>query len=90
MPDEYDRVIEGTMSNVFVRVDDRLYTPRIDEVGVERVTRTHVLPEVHAQAMPLRDSVPCVVRVASLNGRRLAQTASVRTLQERISNVVAV
>ncbi len=108
MLDESDRVIEGTMSNVFVELDGRLHTPRVDEAGVEGVMRNHVLAEARtlgydcveedldldllarADGMFLTNSILGVMPVASLDGRGLAQAASVRPLQEQIRNVVAV
>lgn len=45
MLDESDHVVEGTMTNIFLQVDGRLVTPRLDEAGVEGVMRQQVLRE---------------------------------------------
>ncbi len=43
MCDEYDNVIEGTMSNVFLVKDDTIITPRLDYSGVKGVMRSVLL-----------------------------------------------
>lgn len=43
MLDAHSNVIECTMSNLFVRVDDRLYTPDLAQCGVAGITRQRIL-----------------------------------------------
>ncbi len=43
MCDEQDRVIEGTMSNVFIRIGGEWCTPTLEEAGVAGVMRAAVL-----------------------------------------------
>ncbi len=43
MMDMQGHLIEGTMSNLFVVIDDRLHTPELDQCGVRGVMREQVL-----------------------------------------------
>jgi 4-amino-4-deoxychorismate lyase len=52
MLDSRNRVIEGTMSNVFVIKDDALHTPKLDQCGVEGVMRQRLLELAHQQNIP--------------------------------------
>ncbi len=41
--DQYDNVIECTMSNIFARYGDSLYTPDLSQCGVAGITRQRIL-----------------------------------------------
>jgi len=43
MLDQNDHVIECTMSNIFARVGQTLYTPDLSQCGVAGITRQHIL-----------------------------------------------
>jgi 4-amino-4-deoxychorismate lyase len=43
MLDYQDRVIEGTMSNLFMLKDERCYTPKLNEAGVSGIMRGQVI-----------------------------------------------
>lgn len=44
--DAQERVIEGTLSNVFIRLDDGWWTPRLDRNGVAGVMRRLILEQL--------------------------------------------
>lgn len=53
MCDIAGRVVEGTMSNLFVFTEGRLYTPRLDRCGVTGIARAQVI------AAAARLGIPC-------------------------------
>jgi 4-amino-4-deoxychorismate lyase len=57
MCDEQDRVIEGTMSNVFVRIGGDWLTPALDEAGVAGVMRAVVLDCAREQGIACHETV---------------------------------
>jgi 4-amino-4-deoxychorismate lyase len=59
MCDEQDRVIEGTMSNVFVRIDGQLRTPELNEAGVAGVMRAAVLECAHELNIACQETTVC-------------------------------
>jgi len=56
MCDARGRVIEGTMSNLFVLKDGRLSTPRLDQCGVAGVARAVVMAVAAEQGMPCAEA----------------------------------
>jgi 4-amino-4-deoxychorismate lyase len=53
--DQDDFLIEGTMSNVFVKMEDRLVTPRLDRCGVNGVMRETLLDIAGVHEIPIED-----------------------------------
>jgi 4-amino-4-deoxychorismate lyase len=56
MCDEQDHVIEGTMSNVFVRIGGDWLTPALDEAGVAGVMRAAVLECAREQGIACQET----------------------------------
>lgn len=54
MMDGRDRVIEGTMSNIFLVRDGRLLTPDLSECGVSGIVRGFILESCLALSIPCR------------------------------------
>jgi 4-amino-4-deoxychorismate lyase len=52
--DQNDRIIEGTMSNVFFLKDDVLYTPDLEQCGVAGIVREIIMESAIRLAIPLR------------------------------------
>jgi 4-amino-4-deoxychorismate lyase len=52
-----DRLIEGTVSNVFAVVDGELWTPALDDAGVEGVMRAHVLDLANKMDVTVRETM---------------------------------
>ena len=67
MADPEDRLICGTMSNVFVVVDQSLATPAITRCGVSGVMRRHVLAELRQR------DIDCAVRDIAITEALAAQ-----------------
>lgn len=65
--DQQERLIEGTMSNVFLVIDKVLVTPELDQCGVAGVTRARLLELAHAAGI-LTDSRD--VTASELSGAR--------------------
>ncbi|HHM06431.1 MAG TPA: aminodeoxychorismate lyase [Gammaproteobacteria bacterium] len=63
MCDEQGRVIEGTMSNLFVVQDGVLLTPALDHCGVQGVVRALVLERAREMGWPARE---CDLDVAAV------------------------
>lgn len=55
MLDDAGHVVEGTMSNVFVAVQDGLITPTIEEAGVRGIMRACAIECAHARGIPVRE-----------------------------------
>jgi len=51
------RLISGTMSNVFLVRDNRLYTPRLDRCGVAGVMRRALMSEAERAQIPVSEAV---------------------------------
>jgi 4-amino-4-deoxychorismate lyase len=56
MLDRDDRVVCGTMSNVFLRVGNRLFTPRLDRCGVHGVMRRWVIQAAPHCGLKVREA----------------------------------
>lgn len=54
--DGYERVVEGTMSNLFVVKSGRLLTPRLDEAGVAGVMRQVVIDQARAHGVEVAET----------------------------------
>ncbi|SCZ58957.1 aminodeoxychorismate lyase [Thiohalomonas denitrificans] len=55
MSDSEGFLVEGTMSNLFLIVDDTLVTPRLDRCGVEGIMRNKVLEVATSLGIPTRE-----------------------------------
>ena len=75
MVDPEERLICGTMSNVFVVVDQSLATPAITRCGVSGVMRRHLLAELRQQ------NIECAVRDIELSEALAAQEVFVTNSQ---------
>lgn len=54
MLDAKDRVIEGTMSNLFVVDEDALVTPSLEQAGIAGIMRERILEQARALGIPCR------------------------------------
>lgn len=82
MQDDLGRWVCGTKSNLFLRIGDRLLTPRVDECGVAGVMRRAVMywargqgldvAEVHVDAATLARAEEVFVTNALIGARALA------------------
>ena len=54
MLDTCDRVIEGTMSNLFIVRDGKLLTPNLENCGVSGITRASILDAAQKMKIPAR------------------------------------
>jgi len=57
MMDINGHVVEGTMSNIFLVKDNCLYTPLIDQCGVDGILRNIIISLASANQMPLVEKV---------------------------------
>ncbi len=56
MLDIKDRLVEGIAANIFLRQDDRLLTPRLDECGVAGVVRRLIMDIGQDMDMPVEET----------------------------------
>ncbi|MBI1195864.1 MAG: aminodeoxychorismate lyase [Gammaproteobacteria bacterium] len=63
MCDDRGRLVEGTMSNVFLRIRDRIATPRLDGCGVAGTLRAELLEQAEQSGLTIDQ---CVVTLEDL------------------------
>lgn len=67
--DQNGYIVEGTMSNVFLFIDDQLVTPALDECGVAGIVRNWVIDKARASGLVVseaRVSVDMIFRASEV------------------------
>lgn len=67
--DQYNRIIEGTMSNLFLIVDGTIITPKLDQCGVDGIVRQWVIDQCKVNRIELnirRVSMDLMVKASSM------------------------
>lgn len=59
MLDNKGNIVEGTMSNIFLVKDNSLYTPTIDQCGVEGIVRNIIISLAKKNQVPVTEKTLC-------------------------------